>query len=255
MTMSLRVVLPSITTAGANSGRWESILRQIDRLGIKECALFLTGIHSAEERQQLYLALTRRAAKGLRIPFVHARSDMAPSEYFFLRDVMGTQRFNLHPTRELPLAHKLPKEIRAITYIENTVSLLKSDLRGFAGICLDVSHLEDYRRQGREEVYRLVCSLAKFFGVGASHVSAVRTTPYVFKNGSITFAPHKAEVLSDFDYIRNFPRSFFGKYVALELENSLREQLEIKKYIEETLWTRPGTAKIREEIPAALAAA
>lgn len=34
------------------------------------------------------------------------------------------------------------------------------------------------------------------------------------------------------DYLKNYPQEFFPEYMAIELENSLEEQIEIKKYLQ-----------------------
>jgi hypothetical protein len=41
--------------------------------------------------------------------------------------------------------------------------------------------------------------------------------------------------LADFDYLKNYPRKYFPPIIALELENSLKEQLQAKEYIEKIM--------------------
>lgn len=232
----IRTILPSITTAGAAYTTWRKTIDELRRLRISECALFLTGLHK-EERLELYARLEKVAARQpLSIPFVHARSDMEAEEYQLLIRQFGTQSFNLHPVRELPLIAPLPGSLRKLIYIENTTGLRASDLKGFAGICTDISHIEDYKRQGRVEQFTVMAKLVRQFSVGVSHISAVTKAPYLFKNGTYTYAPHHAQGVTDFAYLRSYPKYFFGKYVAIELDNSLAEQIQIKDYIERVIW-------------------
>lgn len=226
------IVLPSITTAGAAKATWRQAINDRTLLGIPEIALFLTGLNK-QERVELYAILEIEAlASPLRIPFVHARSDMEAEEYDYLIKQFGTERFNLHPTKDFPLAQKLPPRLKKRIYIENLTGLSDSDVRGFAGVCTDISHMEDVKLQGMVEELSSVMAVVNRFGAGVSHISPVKKVPYQFKNGSISYAPHKADCLQNFDYIKAYPPLYIGKYVAIEVENSLAEQMHIKLYLE-----------------------
>ncbi|MEI6477791.1 MAG: hypothetical protein WCO52_02290 [bacterium] len=231
----MRVILPSITTAGSAKHTWRESLKERTRLEIGEIALFLTGLEEPERVELYGLLETEALYFPLQIPFVHARSDMSASEYDYLIRTFGTRRFNLHPVREVPLQSPLPPRLRKLIYIENTTGLRESDLRGFAGVCLDVSHLEDYKMCGEVETFADVAIIAKQHGVGVSHVSAVSRQPYQFKDGSLSYAPHRACSLQELDYLKKYPRRFFGEIMAIELNNSLFEQLQIKEYIQNSI--------------------
>ena len=43
---------------------------------------------------------------------------------------------------------------------------------------------------------------------------------------------HVLESFSEMDYLKNYPQEYFPEYMAIELENSLAEQLKIKEYLE-----------------------
>lgn len=231
-------LLPSITTAGNTKDACWSQIKEINTLKISEAALFLTGFDT-ELRKKLYKTLLKAKKKHpFTLPFIHARSDMSPDEYTFLIKEFGTKSFNLHPTRQCPLLHKLPYRLRRRIYIENTDSLLNEDLDGFAGVCLDVSHLEDYRLMNRHRMHNKVRDLSRKLVVGVSHISAITAKPYIFKNGDITYAPHLATSIADFAYLLRYPVALLGKYAALELENPLWEQLEIKEHIDQLIDAR-----------------
>ena len=42
---------------------------------------------------------------------------------------------------------------------------------------------------------------------------------------------HFVNNLKEFDYLKELPRKIFSKVIALELENSIKEQLKFKDYI------------------------
>jgi hypothetical protein len=232
-----RRILVSVTTAGAAKQSWKKQIQELSLLHIDECALFLTGLNP-EEREELYSYLEEfQKSHTFSIPFVHGRSDMRAEEFEYLIENFGTKRFNLHPSREIPLQHLLPREIRKLIYIENTSSSVRpGDLKGFAGICLDIAHLEDYRRLGKEKEYQLMLKLLHSYPVGMCHISAVTRQPYIFKDGSISYAPHRINHLSELSYLRTIPRNYFGEYAVLELENPLHEQLIFKNHIEQSIW-------------------
>ena len=46
---------------------------------------------------------------------------------------------------------------------------------------------------------------------------------------------HTVRNLKDFDYLKSLPKFLFGNIIALEVENSISEQLEFKKYLSEFL--------------------
>lgn len=48
---------------------------------------------------------------------------------------------------------------------------------------------------------------------------------------------HKVKSIKDFDYLKTLPKFVFGKVIALELENSISQQLKFKKYLVKLLNT------------------
>ncbi|MBI5654990.1 hypothetical protein HZC53_05070 [Candidatus Uhrbacteria bacterium] len=227
-------VLCSITTAasiGDPSMDWRIAVQDTVQLGIKRFALFLTGLKPTERKNCYQLLLTHRLRHEFEIPFVHARSDMHPDEYRFLMHEFGTKRFNLHPVRKAELPEGgLPDDLRRLIYIENVGKLLESDLNGFAGICLDISHLEITRRV-YPEYYPTLCAMIENHRVGANHVSAYQNEG----KGDGRDDKHHYVSITEFDYLKAYPKEYFGRYVAIELTNPLSEQLAVKSLLENHL--------------------
>lgn len=219
-----RIILPSITTA--HNDHWELMVREVKDLGVTEIALFVTTL---EKDQRLNLYQKLKEISGLKIPFVHARSDMRKEEYEFLVKVFNTERFNLHPLRNYPVDEDLGK-LKEKIFIENGSNLLEGDLEGFAGICLDLAHL-DFNRRYEQDAYQIICDLIAKYSVGTNHISAIvkRET----EKGHEFTDWHTMSELEEFDYLKKYPENFFGNYLALELTNSISEQLKVKKYLQE----------------------
>ncbi|MDD4830758.1 MAG: hypothetical protein PHI77_00415 [Candidatus Pacebacteria bacterium] len=218
-------ILPAITSI---SGSWRSKVEEIDELGIKKAALFPTCLNSLQ-RQDLYNLLEK--TKIEEIPFVHLRSDMSPQEIDFLIKRYKTKVFNIHSPIHRPLLFDL-SSFRGLICIENTIfSLSEKILKTFAGFCIDFSHLENDRIL-KPERYKEFCELISSTVVGCNHISAVRKEPFFDERAQEDrIACHFLQDFSELDYLKNYPQEYFSKYIALELENDLKTQLEAKNYI------------------------
>jgi hypothetical protein len=159
---------------------------------------------------------------------------MHVAEYERLMAEFGTERFNLHPTRYLPLIEDLPSHIRERIYIENLMEgLMESDLEGLAGICLDISHLEDVRRLNPDR-YDVIVELLTRYPLGANHMSVSHDEPS-FDGNQFNHSCHDMADVQEYAYLNTYPLAYFTDYAAIELNNSIAEQLEAKKYIEDLL--------------------
>lgn len=120
-------------------------------------------------------------------------------------------------------------------YIENVYEPLdENEIKEFAGICLDLSHLED-DRLFRPATYNHNAELIKKYGCGCNHISPSKKRFSFLERGETKYPrnqhPHFLENLSELDYLKNYPEKYFGKFAALEMENSIKEQLEAKNYL------------------------
>ena len=228
----MRKILPSITTIGLTNSTWSQKISEVKSLKLYEIALFLTGLQ-IDERKKCYKALEElQAIHNFSIPFVHATSSMSEDEFWYIKNQFNTEYFNLHPVWEYPLQFQLSPEIRKYILIENSspsVPLQKQDLEGFAGICFDLSHLEDSRRS-KPEVYQENLFLTKQFEVLANHISAVSETARYNINETSYYSVHDSN-LGNFQYLSGLTNSSFSNLCAIEVENSLEEQVSAKNKI------------------------
>lgn len=224
-------IIPSITTLKNDPSKWEEIYEDCEKYQIKKMALFLTG-YDREQRSECYkLAHQLLLRYQITVPFVHARHDMASDEYHLLMDSFGAEMFNLHPLNQIPLHQKLETELLKYIYIENSRELSKKDVEDFAGVCLDLSHLEDSREFWDEKEFLKIIDVLNHSKIGCNHISAFAETPKTDETGAKYCSRHTLTNLNELRYLSDYSSDYFGKYIAIELNNRLSDQMEAIDYI------------------------
>jgi len=218
-------ILLGLTTIA--KGQWKEKIKEIDQLGIKEIALFPTCL-DLKERKALYLLLKKTGLKS--IPHVHLREqDMEKWELNWLVKKYKTKVFNVHPVKGALKLIKNNKVYRNKIFVENLKlpdKMFRKVLKNCGGICLDLTHWQDYkvRQQPRVDQFKKLFDKNK---IGCNHVSAFnkinRHSTHYFKN------------LKEFDYLRN-DLEYFSNIISLELENSFKEQLVVKRFLEKIIF-------------------
>jgi len=218
-------ILPTITTITPRA--WREKLVEVKKFKLKEVCLFLTCLDK-REREELYALLKNTSVE--KIPFVHLRSDMSPEELAFLIEDYQTKIFNTHTKREYVPLYDYGKYKKFI-YIENVYQPFdEAEVKEFGGVCLDLSHLESDRLL-RPDSYRHVIEFLKKYPPVCSHVAAVSKKPILDENGYQRYGTHHLKDLSELDYLERYPLDYFGSMVAVELENTIEEQLKAQEYI------------------------
>ncbi|MDO8424494.1 MAG: hypothetical protein Q7S70_00960 [bacterium] len=218
-------ILPSVTTTKGSD--WKKQISEINELGLKEIAIFPTCL-DREQRKEFYKLLEGSTVKS--IPYCHLRSDMKPEELEYLIGKYQTQAFSTHMQIEFPIIHDWSKYKKTI-YIEFVYHVFdEKELKSFGGICLDVTHLE-IDRLLRKENYEANVKIIEKNYIGANHVSAVKAVPRIDEQKAVRYDWHHSDDLSEFDYLKRYPLSYFSPFIAIELENSIEEQLKVKDYI------------------------
>jgi len=227
-------ILPTITTI--TDSAWLKKVAEVKKLKLKEVCLFLTCLDKGQ-REKLYALLLETDLK--RIPFVHLRSDMSPEELAFLVRVYQTKIFNVHTKKEYTPLHDYGK-YKKIICIENVYQPFdEEEIKEFGGVCLDLSHLESDRLL-RPDSYQRIIKFLKKYPPECSHVAAVRKKPFLDENGYQRYSTHTLTDLSDLDYLKRYPLEYFGSVAAIELENTIEEQLKAKEYISTLIKNKGG---------------
>lgn len=221
-----RKILPTITTTQGSD--WKTKVKEINRLGLKEVALFPTFLNK-ERREKLYYLINKSSIES--IPLVHIRSDMDSKELDFLIRKYKTQVFNAHTHTEFPFNKEWSKYKKKIA-IENVFNPLdEKEIKKCGGVCLDVSHLENDRILNKEKFQHNVKILEQNLIV-CNHVSAVsKKITHIDEIGGARYDHHQFRNVSEFDYLKKYPKNYFSEIIAIEVENSVEEQLLAREYI------------------------
>ncbi|MDP3995863.1 MAG: hypothetical protein Q8P74_01290 [bacterium] len=221
----MRKILVSITTTSGSG--WREKIKEIEELKLSEAALFPTCLEK-EERQEMYSLLEKSGIKN--IPLVHIRNDMNIKELDYFINRFGSKAFNLHSNSEYPFIYDYSKHGKMI-FIENIYCPLdEKEIEKFGGICLDVSHLENDRIHDPEK-YEHNLKILEKYPIGCNHLSAFQKTSHKDDRGCARLDSHSLVELSEMDYLKKYPKKYFSDIIAIELENSIKEQLKIKDYL------------------------
>jgi len=220
-----RKILPTITTI--NNNLWRKKMEEAKKLKLKEVFVFLTAL-GRKERKEFYKLLKETEIE--KIPFVHIRSDMELSELDYLIENYKTELFNVHTEKQYPFVYDCSK-YKDIICIENIYAfrLNEKEIKDYAGICLDFAHLENIRLTNKKAYQHDVEVLEKY-PIKCNHISAIKKISFLRKN-IMKYDSHYLEDLSELDYLKKYPSNYFSPFIAIELENSIKEQLEAKDYI------------------------
>jgi len=223
------IIFPTITTISKN---WPEKIKEVEKLGLKEVCFFPTCLDE-KDRKKAYDLLKKTSVKE--IPVVHIRGEMKPAELNYLVENYNTKAFALHTQREYPLLYDFSKYKKKF-FIENVFHLFnEKELDHFGGMCLDLSHLENDRILHKEKFENVKQTLKKY-KIGCNHISAIkRVTHRNERDHKPHFDSHYFKDLSEFDYLKKYPKNYFSNLIAIELENSIKEQLAVKEYIAKIL--------------------
>ena len=218
-------VLLSIT--GCEEKDWQDKLKEIEVLKIKEVALFLE-IFEKDQREKIYKSLLSSKIKS--IPLAHIRHDMTKDELEFLKKNYKTKYFTIHERNfvddEIEKWKGFYKNIYLEMNFDNFVSK-KVKVEKIGGFCVDLAHFKvamEKLSRDFEYVFKRK-KIHKYFK--CNHLNGWNSE----KNVDM----HTIHNLKDFDYLKTLPKFVFGNTIAFETFNSIKEQLEFKKYITELL--------------------
>lgn len=232
MSENKKILFGLTTTAKSD---WRDKIKEIKDMEIKEVAILPTMLN-AVQRREMYTLLEQTPLES--IPYCHLRDDFLEQEVEYLIEKYKTKIFSIHAdSTGYALHNKLAKYSPMIT-VENP-SMFKPDSQfdkeNFAnhqviGICLDLAHYQTVADFDKKDLKKLDDMLASF-PIMLNHISPYHVNPMA-KLLNKPEMGHFAEKLSDFDYLKALPAGYFSNLLIMELENSLVEQQEIKKYLE-----------------------
>jgi hypothetical protein len=221
-----KILLGLTTTPNSD---WKEKIKEIDKLDLKEIALFPTFLKT-DGRKELYSLLEKTGIES--IPHVHVRSeDMDPKELDYLCQKYKTQFFNIHSAQDFPINFDY-SEYKM--YLENTISIpTREELKKYSGFCVDFAHWESGMKK-KNETYRNFENLIKKYSIGCCHISAVSEKLVYSPYDPPAYDKHMLSSHQEIDYIKKYIK-YLPNIISIELENSFTEQLEIKKYLEKII--------------------
>lgn len=232
--MANKKILLGLTTI--TEGEWKNKVKEIDELGLKEIALFPTCLDSGQ-RRELYGLLEKTKLQN--IAHVHLREqDMDSRELDYLVKRFKTQVFNVHPREGVINFIKQNRKYQDRIFVEN---LSMNDdflevLENCGGICLDLAHWESHGFIKKEEPYKILLDLLKEYKIGVNHISAIKKDLTRYHDNILgldfyDYSDHNLTELSEVDYVKKY-NNYLADIISIELENSLKRQLEVKNYLE-----------------------
>lgn len=222
-------ILPGLTSTEPD--RIPAFVADLRRSDVRAIALFPTVLDPAE-RNELYRDLA--GIPGLTIPHVHLRTDFTAEEIRFVAEKFSTELFNVHPNKSRHPFGKVPGEYASRVYVENVELPPEDDeLASLAGICPDYSHLESARVMGSVDYVNTVERQLERYPIGCCHVAGIRSGEPNAWNGGPDH--HNFRSLADFDYMKRYADVLPARWISLELENPLLEQLEAARHLERLL--------------------
>ena len=211
------------------SDGWKKKISDINKLGIERVALFVTGLDYNKIPKEPFFELIENSCIK-EIPFIHIYENTSPEDIEYYKKRYKTSVFNIHTESQFPQRYDLSKYKKEI-YLETLYwqSLNENELEKYAGVCIDISHMENTKRKN-PEVFKRNTEIINKFKCGCNHISAYREDA-IEEASSIKKSSHYFTDLSQFDYLLNYPNSYFSNFLALELENDIEDQSKAKEYI------------------------
>lgn len=200
-------------------------MAEIAKFKITEVSLFLEKLPYSQ-RKKVYQSLLESKIKS--VPLVHLRHDMSKEEIEFLVKNYQTKFLTIH---EISFNHLkqwqgyYPSLFLEMNF-DNRISS-KVEVEKIGGFCVDLSHFKTAEvKSSREFAYTLKRkgSTILFRCNHLNGYSPVENTDL-----------HTIVSLKDFDYLTTLPKFLFSNVIALEVDNSIADQLKFKKYLSKML--------------------
>ncbi len=206
----------------AKKGRgWKKKLREIKKYKITRFALFIEEI-PIRKREKLYKRLSKLDIKE--IPLVHIKDDTTKEELIYFKEKYNTKCFTIHEDHFSKL--KEWESFNKDLYLEfNNDDFVSKDVKveNIGGFCIDLSHFKKGEISKTQEFYYVTKRKKHKKYFVCNHLNG-----YSYKlNKDI----HRPKNLKQFEYLKTLPNYLFGEVIAIEMYNSIKEQLKYKKHI------------------------
>ncbi len=214
-----------VGVTGCKEGDWKNKLKEIEQRKISKIALFLERFERYQ-RDKIYDSLLNSVVK--KIPLVHIRHDMVKEELDFLSKNFDSTYFTIHEDHFEILEkwkgyHKnLYLEMNTDNFVSNLVKVKR-----IGGFCIDLSHFKVAEQKSSEDFNYVLQYRESHEYFVCNHLNG-----YSYEKNTDL---HMVRDVKDLDYLKSLPKFLFGKWIGLEMDNSISGQLKFKKHIEKIL--------------------
>ncbi len=217
-------IYPGITCTSARRKKdhWKDQIKEINQLGITEVALFPTTL-KPRQRKVLYKELEKSCIK--RIALVHMRGqDFTLEEMNYFYNRWKTRLFNCHEHEFDLLYQKFHRFRKNIVLELNYDNKIENKLppNKMGGFCIDFAHIK-VAKDYHDVEWDYMMSHLKDTKFMANHLNGYSKS----KKRDLHFLTNRNQL----DYLKELPKKIFSKVIGLEMENSIKKQLEFKEYI------------------------
>ncbi|MBR9706653.1 hypothetical protein GOV14_06480 [Candidatus Pacearchaeota archaeon] len=221
-------IIVGITASPKNGKGWKRQIRDIYKYGITRAALFLEYISKAD-RVVLYKLLLHSPIKE--IPLVHIRSDISKDEIEFFIKNFKSKYFTIHESDFKVL--KKWKGVQKKLYLEMNFddAVSKSvKVERIGGFCVDLAHFKASSKERTKEYYHTLKYKNKKKYFKCNHLNGYSR----HQNRDL----HTIWRRASFKYLKTLPEFVFGNVIAIEVENSIKQQIRFKKHLVKMLNSR-----------------
>jgi len=209
-----------LSITGEKNINWQKKLEEINKLKLTEVAVFLSRFDK-KERDNFYPFLLKSSIKS--IPFVHIRNDNNKEDLKFFIDNYGTKYFNIHEDGFEYLDQWQGYQNRIYLEPDYNDEIAKDvRVKKIGGFCIDLAHFKSAIARGTKEA-SYVFSNKENISFPCNHLGG-----YSEESKQDV---HSATHFKQFDYLATLPKFVFGDTIAIELDNSIKEQIMYKEYM------------------------
>lgn len=214
-----------LSLTGKTEDDWKYKINDINNLNIDKIALFLET-YRRSQREKIYQSLEKSCVKT--IPLVHIKNDMEVDELKYLCNKYNNPYLTIHESsfEKLDLWKGFYKRLFLEFDYNNSVRS-NVDVDKIGGFCIDLSHFKSAEERWLKEFEYVIGYRNKKDLFKCNHLSGYSYQ----KNMNL----HIISSFDDFEYLKTLPDFIFGDVIALEVFNSIGDQIMYKKYITDLL--------------------
>jgi hypothetical protein len=214
------------TSVFRKKNHWQEQIKEIIKYKITKIALFPTTLNF-QQRKKLYSILEKSSVKEIKL--VHLREeDFTKKEIEYLIKRFKCKLFNCHESGLDKLYKKFPFFRKNILLEPNYDNIIENKRQPYelGGFCIDFAHFKCAKEMHTIE-YDYVLKHFKNTKFKANHLNGYSKS----KKRDLHFITN----VNQLNYLQNLPKKVFSKVIGLEMENTIKKQVEFKKHITKIL--------------------